>query len=144
MPKHREKLEDKVLSVICEETRFRITRLRCEKVSDLTSTQEDADTRRQLSLLMIQTSSFCILASPMIFLVPYIKKRGTQSRTWFFVVGKVARALGHDICDALIGVHAFMSCDTVSACAGRGKMRIFKHVKTNKTYEEAFCWLGRT
>ena len=37
-----------------------------------------------------------------------------------------------------------MSCDTVSACAGRGKMRIFKHVKTNKTYEEAFCWLGRT
>ena len=28
--------------------------------------------------------------------------------------------------------------------AGRGKMRIFKHVKTNKTYEEAFCWLGQT
>ena len=41
-------------------------------------------------------------------------------------------------------VHAFTGCDTVSACAGRGKMRIFKHVKTNKTYEEAFCWLGRT
>ena len=75
MPKHREKLEDKVLSVICEETRFRITRLQCEKVSDLTSTQEEADTQRQLSLLMIQTSSFCVLASPMIFLVPYIKKK---------------------------------------------------------------------
>ena len=37
-----------------------------------------------------------------------------------------------------------MGCDTVSACADRGKMRIFKHVKTNKTYEEAFCWLGQT
>ena len=35
--KHREKLEDKVLYVICEETCFRITRLQCEKVSDLTS-----------------------------------------------------------------------------------------------------------
>ena len=71
---------------------------------------------------------------------PIHEKRGTQSRTQFFVVGKVARALGHDICDALVGVHA---CgDTVSACAGRGKMRILKHVKTNKTYEEAFCWLG--
>ena len=75
----------------------------------------------------------------------YIYKRGTQSRTRFFVVGKVARALGHDICDALIGLHAFTGCDTVSACAGREKkMRIFKHVKTNKTYEEAFCWLGQT
>ena len=33
---------------------------------------------------------------------PLYKKRGTQSHTRFFVVGTVARALGHDICDALI------------------------------------------
>ena len=45
MPKHREKLEDKVLYVICEENCFTITRLQCEKVSDLTSTQEEADTQ---------------------------------------------------------------------------------------------------
>ena len=51
MPKHRGKLEDKVLYVICEETRFRITRLWCEKVSDLTSTQEEADTRMLLHAL---------------------------------------------------------------------------------------------
>ena len=38
MPKHREKLEDKVLYVICEENCFRITMLQCETVSDLTST----------------------------------------------------------------------------------------------------------
>ena len=60
----------------------------------------------------------------MIFLVPYIKKRRAAQ---FFVVGKVSRALGHDICDALIGVQ-----------------RIYKHVETNKTYEEAFSWLGQT
>ena len=59
----------------------------------------------------------------------YIKKRGTQICTRFFAVGKVVRALGHDICDALIGMHAFTGCDTVSACAGRGKIRIFKHLK---------------
>ena len=79
---------------------------------------------------MIETSSFCVLASTVIFLVPYIKKRrGTQICTRFFVVGKVAKALGHNICDALIGVHVFTGCDTVSACAGRGKIRIFKHLK---------------
>ena len=74
--------------------------------------------------LMIQTSSFCILASTMIFLVPY---RNTGAR--FFVVGKVARALGHDICDALIGMHAFTGCDTVGACAGLGKMIIGQRAK---------------
>ena len=37
--------------VICEETRLRITRLLCEKVSDLTSTQEEADTRMLLHAL---------------------------------------------------------------------------------------------
>ena len=51
MPKHREKLEDKVLCVICEENCFTITRLQCEKVSDLTSTQEEADTRTLLHAL---------------------------------------------------------------------------------------------
>ena len=51
VPKHREKLEDKVLYVICEETRLRITRLQCEKVSDLTSTQEEADTKTLLHAL---------------------------------------------------------------------------------------------
>ena len=48
-----------------------------------------------------------------------IKKRNTESHTWFFVIGKLARALGHDVYDALIGVDAFVGCDTVSACAGR-------------------------
>ena len=41
-------------------------------------------------------------------------------------------------------MHAFTFCDTVSACAGREKMRIFMIVKTNKTYELNFCRLGRT
>ena len=56
----------------------------------------------------------------MVFLVPYMR---TQSWTQFFVVGKVASTLGHGICDAFIGVHAFTGCDTVSACAGHGKMK---------------------
>ena len=29
-------------------------------------------------------------------------------------------------------VHAFTGFDTVSACAGHGKMRIFKHVKQTR------------
>ena len=155
-------MEKIALFVICEETRLRITRLLCEKVSDLTSTQEEADTQTLLHALHAVHAGYntvVITADDIDFLILclgfnndipcpiyiYIKKerRGTQSCTWFFVVGKVARALGHDIFVMLYGVHAFTGCDTVSACAGHGKIRIFKHVKKNKTYEEAFCWLVR-
>ena len=58
MPKHRENLEDKVLYVIYEETRIRITRLQCEKVSDLTSTQEEAEPERFCSTSWLQCCSY--------------------------------------------------------------------------------------
>ena len=61
VPKHREKLEDKVLYVICEENRFRITRLQCEKVSDLTSTQEEADIQTLLHALHALHAATCWL-----------------------------------------------------------------------------------
>ena len=132
-------MEKIALYVICEETRLRITRLLCEKVSDLTSTQEEADTQTFLHALHAAHAGYNavdITADDIDFLILclgfsndipcpiYIlkKRRGTESSTWFFVVGKVARALGHDIFVMLYGVHAFTGCDTVSACAGHGKI----------------------
>ena len=56
----------------------------------------------------------------MTFHVLYIN-RGPQSRTRFLDVGKVARILGHNTCDTLVGVHAFTGCDIASAFADRGK-----------------------
>ena len=44
---------------------------------------------------------------------------------------------------ALIGMHAFTGCDTVSAFAGRGKVGSFKQKKSDRTYQEAFLELGR-
>ena len=58
MPKHREKLEDKILYVICEENCFRIPMLQCEKVSDLTSTQEEEDTRTLLHALRAANAGY--------------------------------------------------------------------------------------
>jgi len=37
-------------------------------------------------------------------------------------VQKVANMLGKDKCQALLGLHSFTGCDTVSAFAGKGKI----------------------
>jgi len=47
-----------------------------------------------------------------------------------------------DVCNALIGMHAFTGCDTVSAFAERVKMTTFKQMKSDKTSQEAFNELG--
>ena len=59
--------------------------------------------------------------------------------------GKLASSLGDSICDALIGLHALTSCDTVSALTGcdtvsaltgRGKLDALKLIKKDSTYWE--------
>jgi len=72
------------------------------------------------------------------------QKCGTKARTRFLDITKLSNALGRSVCNALIGMHAFAGCDTISAFAGRGKMRALKQMKSDKAYQEAFTELGRS
>ena len=53
-------------------------------------------------------------------------------------------AVGCEISLALIGMHAFTGCDTVSALAGHGKLTTLKQTKSKKIFQEAFTELGQT
>ena len=53
-------------------------------------------------------------------------------------------AVGCEISRALIGMHAFTWCDTVSALAGHGKLTTLKQTKSKKIFQEAFTELGQT
>ena len=57
-----------------------------------------------------------------------------------------ARAIkaGSGFSDALLGMHAFIGCVTVSAFAGCGKIGALKLLKSDKAYQEAFSELGRS
>ena len=57
---------------------------------------------------------------------------------------KLAAAIGEDVCKALIGLHAFTGCDTVSAFAGKGKAKAFKLLKSEDYVRVAFNQLGQT
>jgi len=50
--KHREKLQNKVLYVTCDELCYKLTMEHCEAVGELQSTHEEADTRMLLSCCM--------------------------------------------------------------------------------------------
>jgi len=65
-------------------------------------------------------------------------KCGSQNRTRYINISTIAELHGDDLCDALVGLHAFTGCDSVSASAGRGKLCAFKLVKGNRTYQEGF------
>lgn len=65
-----------------------------------------------------------------------------SNKVQYINISNLAQLLGDDLCDALIGVHAFTGCDSVSAFAGRGKLNAPKLVKGNRTFQESFKSLG--
>jgi len=69
---------------------------------------------------------------------------GTQTRRTYIDIAKVAGSLGEEMCTALIGLHAFTGCDSVSAFAGKGKVRGLKLTKSVAAYRECFTELGQT
>ena len=69
-------------------------------------------------------------------------KAGTQSRTQYIDVTKIASALGPSVCSGLLGMHAFTGCDSVSTLAGRGKLTALKMLKRNEEVQCMFKDLG--
>ena len=75
---------------------------------------------------------------------PIYQKWGTQNRTRFVDISKLAWSLGESVCDSLIGLHAYTGYDTVSAFASRGKLSFLKLMKRDITYQETFSHVGQT
>ena len=155
-PKYQKK--DKLLFVTCDEVCYKITKENWEEVTELKSTQEEADTRMLLHAFHAANAgckAIIITADDTDVLViclglnsnfpyPIYQKRGTQNLVRFLDIGKLARAIAKSICNAVVGLHAFTGCDTVSAFAGRGKLSAFKQMKASTTYQEAFSQLGQS
>ena len=66
------------------------------------------------------------------------------TRTYLTDVKQSAECLGFDVCEALIGMHEFPGCDTISAFAGKGKASALKAIMTDEVARSAFCELGQS
>ena len=155
-PKYTEKLQGKILYVTHREHCWKITNETTELVPELTSQHEEADGRILLhaahaaeegyACVVVCSEDTDVLILSLAFSgdinVPLLQKCGTQTRTRLVDVGKIAAVLGSDICKALLGMHAFSGCDTVSAFAGKGKQHAFQIIKSDKNARETFMRLG--
>ena len=145
-------LQDKALYVTCEETCSKMIADEWVEVAEMQSTQEEADIRLLLyALHATKTGSKAVIVTSedtVVMLLyhafhkdspcPIYQKCGTQNRTRFVDITKLAWSLGDSICDSLIGLHPFTCYSTVSAFASRWKLSALKLMERNIAYHEAF------
>ncbi|KAL8587495.1 hypothetical protein ACOMHN_000901 [Nucella lapillus] len=147
----------KVLFVTCEEQCFRFSAVRCREVPELQCVQEEADGRLLLhashaaeagyEAVMISSNDTDILVLNIALCgaikAPLYQRSETSTRTQLIDIGKVASSLGPSVCTALLGLHAYTGCDSVSSFAGKGKVAALKMLKSNENVQQAFSGLGK-
>lgn len=70
-------------------------------------------------------------------------RRGQKNRLRLVDVSKLSKVLGSKLCTALLGVHTFSGCDTVSALSGQGKLKAFKLLEGEPEYLDLFVRIGQ-
>ena len=127
-----------------------------EFVLELESSQENADTRMMLYLAHISQYDFscAVIASidaDVTFLclanhhklsMPLFQKCCSETRMKYVDIASRGNALGRDVCEALLGMHAIAGCNTVSSFAGKGQLPAFQKVKKNISFQEHFARFG--
>ena len=126
-----------------------------QEIVELNSTQEEADTRMYLhASYAAKTCTDVIIISPDtdvlvigVSLQPLIDAqlyfhtgKGANLRT--LDVKAIHESVGDEFSKALIGLHCFTGCDSVSAFYGRGKKKAFDLLLKDKTLCPAFQDLG--
>lgn len=150
----KQRFSDKILFVTCKRKCSKISQVGVSEVGELETSQEEADGRLLLHAkhasadfesIVIHAEDtdvllLCLAHNRNINSNLFIKC-GTKTRVRYIDVNKVAAAVGQSICDALLGMHAFTGCDTVSSFGGRGKLSPLKLLR-NQKYQDAFAQLG--
>lgn len=153
--KFTDKLNGKVLFVNCEETCYKISSDSTTEVPELNSSQEEADGRLLLHANNAAAAGYqAVVISSVdtdVFILclhfqKYIKaslfqKCGNKNRTKLLDIKEIVSHVGEEVCETLIGIHAFTGCDTVSAFAGKGKVSALNKINCDDT-KEVFSSLG--
>ena len=127
-----------------------------QEAIELSSGQEEADTRLLLHakhaatphvkavLISSEDTDVRILCISFAHAIPVpIYQRCVSQRQARYVdISKIAGVLGQEVSKALIRLHAFTGCDSVSAFAGIGKARPLKLLRSKNEFEVMFQNLG--
>ena len=65
-----------------------------------------------------------------------------ESEQEYLNIGNVAISIGREVCEALVGMHAYTECDIVRAFVGKCKAIAKKLLSSNKVSQDTFRKLG--
>ncbi|KAL2104338.1 hypothetical protein ACEWY4_001206 [Coilia grayii] len=125
-------------------------------IHNLCTTQEEADTRLFLHCKhAADYSSHIVVSSPDtdVFILALALSQeigahlyfhtGTGLQTRTIEVQRIHQELGSAVCDALIGLHCFTGCDTVSSLYGVGKVKAVKTLLSSTEHCHTFQQMGK-
>lgn len=156
-PERRFQIQEKVIFVTFEEKCFKISTTITTEVDSLKCTHEEADTRLLLHAYHAAESGYksvtlfvedtdvmilCLAFSGEVGCDMHMRC-GTKKRPRLIGISKLAASLGHAVCTALVGLHAYTGCDSVSSFSGQGKIKGLKLMQQNQSFQEAFTKLGK-
>ena len=130
----------------------------CEEIHALYSNQEETDTRVVLYTLYAQQHGYqrvvhrspdsdifhILLYYSSQFTIPVLFDTGTKDNRNIWDMTDIGHDLGHEFCEALLGLHVFTGEDTNCAFKGKGKVRPLAKMISKPAYQAAFRQLGRS
>lgn len=157
------KLKGRKFIFICETKAYLITSddgktTHKEELKDLTSSQEETDSRVVLYLKYAEQKQykFVRVKSPdtdVFFILLYyagstpgikvLFDTGSGNHQRLIDVTQLAEHHGSETCEALIGCNAFSGCDSTSAFKGIGKIKPIKTMLRNRRYIQILAQLGK-
>ena len=128
-----------------------------ERLTDLDSSQEEADTRLLVHAAHVARSKFVVVIivsedTEVLVLCLAFKsfipssmfiKCSSQTRVKYLRVSSIVERIGASTCKSLPGFHTFTGCDTVSAFQRRGKVLVFRIMAQDQGFQEVFQGLGK-
>ena len=72
----------------------------------------------------------------------FLLRRGKGNAVRLIDIPRLGTILGDDVCQAMIGVHAYTGCDSVSAFGGQGKIKALNLINKSHEYRQLFTSFG--
>ena len=164
-PFYQNLLKDKILFITYLSLCKRITSNSSTNITDLTCNQEEADTRMFFHANHVDKDNFrsIVIVTPdtdvSLLALTYQNRlsadihinTGVGNKNRILSVKKMIKNIVlrcsvdvsvQTLCDAVLGLHAFTGCDSISSFSGKGKVRALKLMLKNKTYVDMFSLFG--
>lgn len=141
---------------LCKELTSSETGNRVIPIAELTSDHEEADTRliahavhasKTYNLVVVNSpdTDVAVLCLGHFSLFPKLAfLTGTKTKRRILDMTKCAEVLGESMCKALVGLHAFSGCDSISSFSGKGKRTMYSLVKKHPDCLTAVQELGNS